>query len=228
MTALISGKWAHVTYLNFVMKPPRSKLWKEVRISFYAGTWFSKIKTLEGGMMTPSRNHPSIILAWVKVHKLPFESWTAESFSRIESAIGKPLYDDLTTEKRRIDYARICVEIDAKTDLPNEIQIMIRGDSVVVLVEYQWLSNKCSECNVFCHSCQKKATVQPLPTDSWQTVTRNKDSSSITLEVGGISSTETTTILSVRLCKRNSKRGIHFSSNFLFQLVSCQYFNGIL
>lgn len=85
----------------------------------------TKLRVLEGGpyffscrylvlkdwnrMMIPSIDHPSSIPAWIKIHKLPFEFWTAESFSKIASTIGKPLHVDKATEKRqRLDFARVC------------------------------------------------------------------------------------------------------------------------
>lgn len=71
-----------------------------------------------------------MIPAWIKIHKLPLEFWTAESFSQIASTIGKPLHVDKDTEKRkRLDYGRMFVEIEAGSELPDDIQITVNGDS---------------------------------------------------------------------------------------------------
>lgn len=119
----------------------------------------TKLKVLEGGpyflsrrylvlkdwrrMFIPNAGHPSSIPAWIKIHKLPLEFWTAEGLSCIASTIGKPLYVDKATEKQqRLDFARICIEIDAESDPPDEVQIKMNGQSVVVRVEYQWLPPK--------------------------------------------------------------------------------------
>lgn len=142
----------------------------------------TKLKVLEGGpyffsrrflvlrnwkrMMSLSTHHPSIIPTWIKIHQLPLECWTTESISRIASTIGKPLYVDKATEMRqRLDFSRICVEIDAGTELPDEIQITVNGFSVVVALEYQWLPFVCFECKVFGHgsnTCRKnRTTINP-------------------------------------------------------------------
>lgn len=86
-------------------------------------------------MMVPTLEHPSTIPAWIKLHKLPLEFWTAKSFSRIASTIGKPLHVDKDIEKRnRLDYARVCVEIDARSRLPDDIQVIVNGESVLVAI----------------------------------------------------------------------------------------------
>lgn len=103
-------------------------------------------------MMPLSVEHPSKIPAWVRFHNLPLECWTADSFSRIASTIGRPIHVDKATERRqRISSARICIEIDAKNVLPDSVEIQVDGESVVVNVEYQFLPPICSECKVFGH-----------------------------------------------------------------------------
>ncbi len=54
---------------------------------------------------------------WVRFYGIPLEFWTATGLSYIASAIGKPLHSDrMTGGKKRISYARICVEVDASKD----------------------------------------------------------------------------------------------------------------
>ncbi|KAI8535189.1 hypothetical protein RHMOL_Rhmol10G0154500 [Rhododendron molle] len=84
-------------------------------------------------MLIPTKDQPSKIPAWIKILKLPLEFWTAECFSKIASTIGKPLHvDQATAKKLRLDYARICVEIDAETDLPDDVQITINGEALTL------------------------------------------------------------------------------------------------
>lgn len=148
----------------------------------------TKIKVLEGGpyffsrryivlkdwnrMLIPSPEHPSTIPVWIKIHKLPFECWTAEGLGRIASTIGKPLHVDKATEKQmRLDFARVCVEIDAESELPDEVQIKVNGHSIVVQLEYQWLPAKCAKCKVFGHSCaSKQGTNSSTSNAVWQVV----------------------------------------------------------
>lgn len=148
----------------------------------------SKMQVLEGGpyffsrrylvltdwkrMLVPTTKHPSSIPAWVKLHKLPLECWTASGFSRIASSIGRPIHvDEATAGKKRLDFARVCVEISANDDLPDEIVVRANGEAVTIRVEYQWLPPKCSECKVFGHKCLPKPAPTPTnPVESWQAV----------------------------------------------------------
>lgn len=108
-------------------------------------------------LMIPTLEHLSTIPAWIKIHKLPLEFWTAESFSRIASTIGKPLHVDKNTEKRkRLDYARMCVGIEAGSELPDDIQITVNGQSVVVAIKYQWLPPICSPFTFRLNSLQDR------------------------------------------------------------------------
>lgn len=173
-------------------------VWKDhgqIRIKQFGSCFYfefqdeaTKIKVLEGGpyffsrrylvlkdwrrMLIPSPEHPSSIPAWVKVHKLPLECWTADGLSRIASTVGRPLHVDKATEnQQRIDFARICIEVSAEDDLPDEIQIVVKGESVMVHVEYQWLPTRCAKCKVFGHSCAPKPGVKASTSNStWQVV----------------------------------------------------------
>jgi len=138
----------------------------------------TKLKILEGGpyffskrylvltewkrMLVPATAHPSSIPAWVKLHKLPLECWTASGFSRIASTIGRPIHvDQATATKKRLDYARVCIEISAGDELPDEVIVKINGDAVAVRVEYQWIPPKCTACKVFGHKCNPKPSPTP-------------------------------------------------------------------
>lgn len=128
-------------------------------------------------MMLPTKDQPTKIPAWIKLLKLPLEFWTPESFSKIASTIGKPLNVDNATAKRlRLDYARMCVEIDAGTELPYDVRIIVNGELVVVAIQYQWVPPICCDCKVFGHpqgSCSKQVSSKP-PKDVWQVVGKGK------------------------------------------------------
>ncbi|KAG5565795.1 hypothetical protein RHGRI_001652 [Rhododendron griersonianum] len=138
-------------------------------------------------MMKPVKEQPTHIPAWVKLHNLPLELWNQECLSRIASTIGKPLHVDQATAKTsrqpgllqtKSTNARICIEISAENELPDEVRITVEGESVVVFVEYQVLPSLCKECQVFGHStdhCSKKPppiTSQPL--QEWTVVGSGK------------------------------------------------------
>ena len=85
------------------------------------------------------------IPVWVQLYNVPLEYWNAEGLSYLASAMGVPLFVDAATEgKRRINYARICVELDASKPLVKEFEVDIYDDNLEVAgtttikVFYQW------------------------------------------------------------------------------------------
>lgn len=134
-------------------------------------------------MLVPSKNHPSSIPVWIKLHRLPLEFWTHVGFSKIGSAIGKPIcVDEATANRRRLDYARICVEVEAGDFLPNDIVISVNAESVMVGVEYQWLPPRCDSCKVFGHTCSPKAVPKVnIVEQDWIVVGKGHLSASSTL-----------------------------------------------
>lgn len=151
----------------------------------------AKMQVLEGGpyffsqkylvlkdwhrMMKPAQDQPSKIPAWVKLHDLPFELWNQECLSRVASTIGKLLHVDQPTAKTakqpgllhtKSNKARICIEVSVAQVLPEEVTVIVAGESVVVPVEYQVLHPKCDTCHVFGHhiiKCASKPSTSSLP-----------------------------------------------------------------
>ena len=55
---------------------------------------------------------------WVKIYDLPLIFWSGSFFSKVASSLGIPLcLDQKTKNKERLDYARICIEINADTTI---------------------------------------------------------------------------------------------------------------
>ena len=131
------------------------------------------------------------IPVWCIFSYLPLELWTAEGFSRVASAIGRPIQvDRMTATRRRITYARICIEINAETEPIFELDVQYRNpitggnESVKVNVEYQWTPSRCTKCLVFGHDCSKNNTKPAQPVvvkgtettqDAWMTRRKGKD-----------------------------------------------------
>lgn len=81
------------------------------------------------------------------------------------------MWDKATEKQQRLDFARICIEIDAESDLPDEVHIKMNGQSIVVRLEYQWLPSRCTKCKVFDHSCAPKPGVKiSTSSTAWQVV----------------------------------------------------------
>nr|GEY26736.1 RNA-directed DNA polymerase, eukaryota, reverse transcriptase zinc-binding domain protein [Tanacetum cinerariifolium] len=70
---------------------------------------------------------------WVKLYNVPLEAWFGEGLSAIASSIGKPIVMDSMTASMcsngmgRFEYARVLVEIDAKKEVKEEIELQYRG-----------------------------------------------------------------------------------------------------
>lgn len=91
--------------------------------------------------------------------------------SAIASSIGIPIIMDTMTANvcqngvGRTEYARVLVEVDARKEFKNQIELQYRDKDQsmkgikVVLVEYDWKPVVCTHCCVFGHEykqCTKK------------------------------------------------------------------------
>ncbi|KAG5552983.1 hypothetical protein RHGRI_010968 [Rhododendron griersonianum] len=161
----------------------------------------AKLQVLEGGpyffsqkylvlrdwhrMMKPLKDQPTKIPAWVKFHDLPLELWNQECLSRVASTVGRPIHVDQATARSskqpgllhtKSTKAKVCIEISADHELPDEVAVTVQGETVVVPIEYQVLPPMCSQCHVFGHAtskCSKQAVVPPSQLE-WQVVKRGK------------------------------------------------------
>ncbi|KAL2237565.1 UNVERIFIED_CONTAM: hypothetical protein Sindi_0948200 [Sesamum indicum] len=83
------------------------------------GSWLFQgqpivLQKWESGMVLRKLKHTQV-LVWVKLRHLPVELWTEEGLSIVASGVGKPLYPDAITRAcTRLDFARVCVMLDAK------------------------------------------------------------------------------------------------------------------
>ncbi|XP_010026379.2 uncharacterized protein LOC104416729 [Eucalyptus grandis] len=120
----------------------------------------------------------SSVPVWIRLKNIPFAYWSAPGISEIASAVGRPLYVDPLTEKmKRLSFARVCVEISAKLEKCEEVEVLVDDESFSVSILYEWRPNSCAKCCAFGHNCLAKedpkqpvstATVKPAaakPTD---------------------------------------------------------------
>ncbi|XVF69093.1 hypothetical protein PTKIN_Ptkin11bG0052800 [Pterospermum kingtungense] len=91
---------------------------------------------------------------WLHLRNVPLELFTRRGLSYIASAIGNPLYmDSITAERKKLAYAKVCVEIEVASKIPKYITIVLGKDcKTSVVVETLWLPAKCAQCCVFGHS----------------------------------------------------------------------------
>lgn len=95
------------------------------------------------------------ITVWIWLHGLPFPLWSRKVLSMAASMMCRPLsYDELTFNCPHIEYARLCVELDASTPLVHQFDIEspLSDELVKVEVEYEWKPKICSKCKAFGHN----------------------------------------------------------------------------
>ena len=98
---------------------------------------------------------------WIRIYDLPFPLWTKEGLSEVASMVGQPLScDELTLGCKRLDYARLCVEVDASLPFVHKFELEFSNTIREVHVNYEWKPKRCEKCHVFGHSCQPSADKQ--------------------------------------------------------------------
>ncbi|KAF8402130.1 hypothetical protein HHK36_013082 [Tetracentron sinense] len=97
---------------------------------------------------------------WVKIINLPLYMWKEPYLSFIGSMIGKPITPDKQTlDKSRMNYARIFVEVQADSKLPESLQFRLNSSKIIfVKLEYDWHPPRCETCKVFGHPTEKCST----------------------------------------------------------------------
>ncbi|GAV91182.1 DUF4283 domain-containing protein [Cephalotus follicularis] len=91
---------------------------------------------------------------WVKLMNILMEYWTLAGLSQMASVLGNPFHMDAATEsKRKINFARICVEMSASSKFLINIRTKRNSGAFMdVKVEYCWKPVVCEQCKVFDHS----------------------------------------------------------------------------
>ena len=139
------------------------------------GPWFVAGQPL---LLRPWKPHFSFqneeihsIPIWVNFYGIPLEYWNSKGLSFISSFIGKPIrVDSITASRRRITYARVCIEVTADFDFFKEFHIEsedeVSGGTIrtQINLEYQWMPVRCKQCSQFGHDCSRIAKPEPRPT----------------------------------------------------------------
>ncbi|XP_074298716.1 uncharacterized protein LOC141629641 [Silene latifolia] len=95
----------------------------------------------------------SKVPVWVLFHNLDPHLWSASALSKIASKIGSPLYaDPVTTNKERLSFARVMVEVELSEPLPDNVVINSPFMGQIIQdVEYEWLPYYCTHCKKLGH-----------------------------------------------------------------------------
>ncbi|KAF5206514.1 Rna exonuclease, partial [Thalictrum thalictroides] len=101
---------------------------------FIAGRIFI-VKPWSKSIDTQKKQIKSIPI-WVTIYGLPKCLWTTEGLSYVGSLLGQPMCaDEATTNKSRLSFAKICVEVTSVAELPNSLPIDI-GEAQPVVVQF--------------------------------------------------------------------------------------------
>ncbi|KAJ6693234.1 hypothetical protein OIU85_004038 [Salix viminalis] len=104
------------------------------------------------------KNRISKLPVWIRLHGLPFSLWSRKGLSAVASMVGRPLScDESTFCCTRLDYARVCVELDASLPLVTKFDIKtdLFKEPLHLEVEYEWQPPRCGKCHLFGHVCSE-------------------------------------------------------------------------
>lgn len=90
---------------------------------------------------------------WVHLKGISLELFTRRGIGYITSVLGVPFYmDKFTTEKRKLEYAIVCIEVKIDKPFPRFIEV-VRGNGGLAEVEVivPWMPIKCSKCKNLGH-----------------------------------------------------------------------------
>ncbi|XP_074300168.1 uncharacterized protein LOC141631389 [Silene latifolia] len=95
---------------------------------------------------------------WVKFAGVDLKFWGKKCLEKLASLIEKFIrIDDVTLDKTLLGYAKILVEVDIDLHFPDKIMFEDEtGQSVTVLVEYDWLPITCQKCKGIGHQTVKR------------------------------------------------------------------------
>uniref|UniRef100_A0A6N2N4Z9 DUF4283 domain-containing protein n=1 Tax=Salix viminalis TaxID=40686 RepID=A0A6N2N4Z9_SALVM len=111
------------------------------------------------------KNKIKTIPVWARLQGLPFPLWNKKGLSLAASMVGKPVAsDEATIHGRRLEYARVCIEIDATVPLVHHFQVAstLSEEPITVDVTYEWKPAKCDTYHVFGHSCKNQGKKEVL------------------------------------------------------------------
>ncbi|KAG6794318.1 hypothetical protein POTOM_003563 [Populus tomentosa] len=109
------------------------------------------------------KNKISTLPVWIRLHGLPFPLWSKQGLSMAASMVGRPLScDESTYNCIRLDYARVCVEVDASLPYVHEFEIEspLTSEPITIKVDYEWKPSRCEKCMTFGHSCPTATSLQ--------------------------------------------------------------------
>ncbi|KAL6558452.1 hypothetical protein OROMI_018802 [Orobanche minor] len=98
------------------------------------------------------KEEPASAPLWVKIHSLLSQWFDLRSLKTIASSLGEFLKVDESTHNRtRLNFARVCVEVNLKNYLPKKINLQVDDDIVELDIEFEKVPQYCQYCKHIGH-----------------------------------------------------------------------------
>lgn len=134
-------------------------------------------------------------LVWVRLPGLPLEYWVEDVFLGIANSFGElVVIDPMTAARKRLVYARICVNISQNMDLPSTIDINSKLGLWEQAIEFESLPFVCFSCKKAGHwakACPSHPK-RPVMTEKnihkpvWKEKNNNKDCNKLEEKSGNL------------------------------------------
>lgn len=99
------------------------------------------------------KEEPAIVPVWLKIHALPPQWFDLSCLKTIASSVGVFLkVDDLTYNRSRLNFARVCVEVNLKKKLPKKINLIVDNVKKELDIEFEKVPQYCHHCNHIGHN----------------------------------------------------------------------------
>ncbi|XP_038993244.1 uncharacterized protein LOC120116935 [Hibiscus syriacus] len=133
------------------------------------GPWHVQNKPLVLRNWVPGMQKLSFDLSfmpiWIQLYNVPLELYSRKGLSYIASALGNPLFmDSVTASKNRLEFAKVCVEVEDGVVIPDIIHVILSdGSSVGIKVHVPWLPKCCDKCKSFGHHVNSCSVDRQIP-----------------------------------------------------------------
>ncbi|XP_039068832.1 uncharacterized protein LOC120215148 [Hibiscus syriacus] len=148
------AEWNSATVGQFIGATPNFESMQRIINSLWGKS--SPVKKLDFDL--------SVMPVWFHLYNAPLELYSRKGLSYISSALGNPLYmDSITASRKRLEYAKVCVEIIAGFRIPEEVNVALKNGSLATIkVFVPWLPKSCSCCRTFGHLANRCAVSQKV------------------------------------------------------------------
>ncbi|XP_059067697.1 uncharacterized protein LOC131858468 [Cryptomeria japonica] len=110
----------------------------------------------------PSADLLKLVSIWIKLSGLPLEFWDDTIFKWIGNSLGQfVVVDNVTMQKSKLVYARLCVNVVVNNPLPNFIALKSKWGKWTHAIVYESVSLYCQICGKHGHVIADYPTPQP-------------------------------------------------------------------